>query len=159
MRRIIFYIEVSGEIDSIEDYGDDADDADIEADVPDGCDWLEGDADPDTDYILAGVVTERPDVAAEEVYHVDADGVERTLFTMPDPTVVTYRGQSFMAGGVYLDLGGGNVLDVNGDYLVVSSDDDLAFKFKSMISGEFEYLLEPEFPYKSAKVTVIADAV
>lgn len=159
MRKIVFYLTATGEIDSTADYADETDDADINADLPADCSWLEGDADPETDYVLAGVITERPSIGAEEVYHVDADGIERTLFTMPDPTIVTYRGQEYNAGDVLWDVGGGYVMGTGDDYLVFGGDSDLDFNFKSVISGEFEYELVPDFPYKPAKVTVIADAV
>lgn len=158
-RRIAFYFADTGEIKGVDDYADDFEDDDIDAEAPDGTVWLETDADMDNEYLPGGVRTPRPDIGAEDVYHVDADGVERTLFTMPDPTVVTYRGVEYIAGGVYLDIGDGYVLGVGDDYLVVSTDSDLDFNFKASRNGEFEFLIDPVFPYKPTTVLVIADAV
>lgn len=162
-RKVAYYFEETGEIDSIDDFGDEVEDSEIDAEVPDGCVWLEGDADPETDYIVLDsppVITERPSFGADEVYHVDADGATTTLFTMPEGTVVTYRGSEFIAGLVALDVGGGVLLDVGGGFVLgVGTDDNLDFDFASSISGEFPYLVEPPFPYKSISITVIADAV
>jgi hypothetical protein len=162
MRKIVFYLTDSGEIDSIADYADETEDADIIADVPADCDWLEADADPETDYVVLDsppVVTERPSIGAEDVYHVDADGVENNLFTMPDPTVVTYRGTERVAGSTYWDVGDDHVMGTGEDFLVFGGDPDLDFKFKSTRNGEFVFDITPEFPYKPITVTVIADAV
>jgi hypothetical protein len=158
MRRIVFYIEESGEIVDVADYLDEAGDDEIAADQPAGCVWIEGDADPDTDYVVAGAVAERPDFGAQDVYHVDADGVVRTLFTMPDPVTVTYKGEEYSAGDFLVDAGPGFVLGAGDDYLVFAFG-STDFDFASSRNGEFEFLIEPAFPAKATVVTVIADAV
>jgi hypothetical protein len=138
MRKIVFFINSTGEIVGVDDYSDETEDAEIDADAPDGCIWQESDADPETDYMPGGVRTPRPTIDAKPEYHVDANGVTGTLFTMPDETTVTYRGE---------------------DFFVTGTGEDLDFIFSSTRTGEFEYMIDPPFPYKAITVTVIADAV
>jgi hypothetical protein len=167
VRYIVFYTPETddlypGRIDSIDEFADGTIDADIDTAAPAGTVWIEGDADPTKDYVSGGAVVERPSLGANEVYHVDADGVENTLFTVPDPTVVTYRGTEYIAGSVYWSIDGddgGYILATGTDYLVFGGSSDLNFIFASDISGEFEYDITPDWPYLPMKVTVIADAV
>lgn len=134
MRYIVFHVVANGEIVGGDEYPDGTPDATIDADLPADCAWLEGDADPDSDYILAGVITERPDFGALDRYTVDADGDPVTLFTMPADTVVTYRGVEYTGGGA-------------------------DFIFSSTRFGVFEFLLQPEFPYQPTVILVEANAI
>jgi hypothetical protein len=166
MRYIVFYIPETdplypGRINSIVEYPDGTADATITADQPAGCIWLEGDADPTKDYILAGVVTERPDFGAAREYRIDADGLENTLFTMPDGTLVTHKGDVHVAGAAYVSVDGeddGDILGAGDDELTFSMG-DTDFVFASDRTGEFEFKVEPEFPYLPTVVTVKANAV
>jgi hypothetical protein len=161
MRRIAFYIAATGEIDTVTDYSDGTLDATITADQPAGCTWLEGDADPTTDYVLAGVITERPGFGAEELYHIDADGTEVTLFTMPTPTIVTFDGNDFTAGDPYFavdDDPDGAVLGGDEGYLALGMG-TTDFTIASTRNGEFVFSIQPDFPYQPVVVTVIAHAV
>jgi hypothetical protein len=166
MRYIVFYIPETdplypGRIDSIDEFQDGTLDADIDAAAPAGTVWLEGDADPTKDYILAGVVTERPDFGAASEYQIDADGVENTLFTMPDGTLVTHKGGVYVAGDAYVAVDGdedGDILGAGDDELTFSMG-DTDFVFASERTGEFEFKVEPEFPHLPTVVTVKANAV
>lgn len=166
-RYIVFYIPETdplrgGEIDSIDEYADGTLDATITADQPAGCTWLEGDADPTKDYILSGVVTERPDFGATDEYQIDADGVGNTLFTMPDGTLVTHRGGAYMAGNGYVavddDDDEGDILGAGDDYLTFSMG-DTDFIVAANRTGEFEFKIEPDFPHIATVITVKANAV
>lgn len=95
-----------------------------------------GAADPDRQYILAGVLTDRPTVTTETAYTIAPDGTDSVSLSVPSGTVVT-------------DL-------ETGISQTAASADTLTIT--STTVALFSVLIDPPFPYVTTTIRIAANA-
>lgn len=123
------YTTVTGEIVAV------AETADLEA--PSGSQSVyAGPSDPDLQYILAGVLTDRPTITTETAYTIAPDGTDSVSLSIPSGTIVT-------------DL-------ETGISQTAASADTLTIT--STTVALFSVLIDPPFPYVTTTIRIAANA-
>lgn len=129
------YYDVDGLILAIIQFEDDATTEEIDAEAPeDTVGWIDSaEADIDTDYIVAGVLTPKPTLYGDTKYLLAPDGQEYTIIAnMPIGTTV---------------------YDISADTTETTTVvEDLIFS--TIMRGKWEISVSPPFPYRTQIIEV-----
>lgn len=123
------YVTATGEIIEVAETA--------ELSTPDGSQSVyAGPSDPDTQYILAGALTDRPTITDQTSWPLDMDGTDSVSLSVPSGTVVT-------------DLETGlSQTAASADTLTITST----------TVALFEVLIEPPFPYVPVTIRIAVNA-